>query len=220
MKKIIVVIGIFLLSISNVYALNECTSSEQARLRELANNINFTYEYELLEFDTEGIDGGSPQDAYFKITAHNLTDELIVSVKDSDDLKFTKTNETLSGFYNGTDVNIEFKAYTKNMCSGKTILTKTIKLPKFNLYSLRDECKEYKDFKYCSEYGNYNITDETFLSELEKYKKGDTKEEKNDEGEEEKSNLVYIIAIIITIIIGASIGVVVIINIKKRDSDL
>ena len=165
--KIGLVIYIFALNFK-VQAVTECTQDEMNRLKELANNVEFTYEYRIDETNPGEGDYWVKIPMY-TIKAINLHDDLEVKTISDFPVEFTKTTPQYDNFMNGEIVRIQFIAYTPNLCSGQTVLTKTIKLPYFNLYSLRDECKDNPDFKYCSEYGNYNITDEEFQSELEKY---------------------------------------------------
>ena len=211
-----------ILSYKNVYALNECTSSELQRLRELANNVSFTYEYkkeEYLEEDTYTV-----KTAYYSVTAHNLSDELTVRLKNDNSLVFTKEKPTLNNFLNGSLVQIELVAYTKNLCSGRVIVTKNVELPYWNKYSEREECNLYPEFKYCSEFGRYNITDEEFLSELEKYK---GKDEKEPDTNLEENSLTKFFGDYGLYFLGGLGGVIVIaflivfiLKKRKKDSDL
>ena len=51
-KKIKIIIGVFLVFICsmNVYAEEVCESSELARLRKLAEKVDFSYDYEIKEY--------------------------------------------------------------------------------------------------------------------------------------------------------------------------
>ena len=51
------------------------------------------------------------------------------------------------------------------------LLNKTVKLPRINVYSLKEECQEYKKFKYCQENGEFDITEREFQEALDNYKK-------------------------------------------------
>ena len=42
----------------------------------------------------------------------------------------------------------------------------TINLPYFNQFSLLDECIGYEEFKYCQEFGYFNIDIDKFNNEL------------------------------------------------------
>ena len=166
MKKIkyLFLIYIFFICL-NVSALNECTSEEMTRLKELADNVSFQYKANVEDVKLLEEDEYMYKEAYYTIQAFNIDSSLKVHVKDSD-IYFSNQEDDMSGFMNGENVIIEFIAYTKNLCSGKVITTKTINLPYFNLFSLRNECKDYPEFKYCSEYGDYSISEEEFLKEL------------------------------------------------------
>lgn len=219
MKKVIYFSILFLLfSCLNVYADDSCTKEELKRLKELATNVSFKYDYEII--DNYIYNNVSVKDASFSITGYNLHNDLKVVYDDTldDPWRFTSKKPTLTGFFGGVNVKINIYANTANYCSGKLLTSKTVKLPDFNTFSLREECKEYPDFKYCSEFGNFNITDEEFMSLLEEYK--NEEEVKTIFGDEDSGFGDYLIYIIIAVVLILISGVVIVIIKKKRSSDL
>ena len=133
-----------------------CNRDELERLRQLAEKVEFTYQHKIEkveEFD------GVFDEITFDITALNLNSDLkVLIINDyyNDDYLEFKYNSngyyTLTGFSNSQKVDVTFKAFVANECSGTTVYTKTINLPFYNTYLNTDECKQYPEFKYCKEY--------------------------------------------------------------------
>ena len=223
MKIVKYLIPIFLFFTSlNTYALEECKTEELTRLNELAKNVSFTYEYRTE--DVKPIEGSEEvnTEVIYKITAHNLPSDLIVEVS-GEDRRFTEKENVLDGFINGDSVKLNILAYTKNLCSGKTLVTKIINLPYFNIWSLREECKDNSDFKYCKEYQYFNITEEEFLNELQEYKDKPLIDDivKNENVNNFlKQNGIYIGVLAFVVVIGSVIFIVVNKKSKKKDRDL
>ena len=177
MKKIKSLIFIFLVLISfNVKAANdECDKDEYARLKELAQKVEFDYEYKLVD-----------NIAKFNIKALNLNSDLKVLILEDfflDKYQEFKDNSThtatIDGFGSGEKVVITIKGYVPNKCSGKTVLTKTVKLPYYNYNYSEEKCRGNEDFKYCKQLVNNDINETTFNREFDAYLKAKetTKEE-------------------------------------------
>ena len=180
MKKIKYLLPIILLLLTlNVKADEKCQTSEYSRLKELAQKIEFDYDYILVD----GV-------ANFSIKAVNLNSDLkVIIIEDyyRDKYKEFKDNSThiatLNGFKSGERVAVTIKAFVPNWCSGTTLLTKTVKLPYYNYFYDENECKGNEDFKYCKVLLDSNITQDTFNKEFEIYRtekiKDNTSEKKN-----------------------------------------
>ena len=216
MKKLkyLLLIMVVLLSV-NVQATGpECEKEEQTRLKELAKKVEFDYDYKLVN-----------DKAVFSITAMNLNDDLKVLIID-DYLSFNYKQfkddgthkGTLSDFSSGERVVVTIKGYVANWCSGKTVLTKTVKLPYYNYYYDAEKCKGNEDFKYCKQLIESNITEESFDNEFALYLKN--KETKSSEVEEETKNstLIYIIIGIVSGILAIGAIVMIISNTRKKNS--
>lgn len=210
----------------DVFAVESCTTSELKRLKELASNVQFTYQYDIYDAKDTDSDDSSYKEVEYKITAINLNDELVVNVKNSyESRKFTVLNNVIDGFFNGETVNLEIIAYTKNLCAGRVILTKTINLPYYNTFSLNAECLGYPEFKYCKEYGKLSINIDDFYEELENYKKELKEDNKKDNIVDDDSNNIlddyYLYIFIFTIVLIIVIASWIVINTRrKKDSDL
>ncbi len=217
MKKIKYVLFVLIMLFAiNVKAENHCDSKELARIKEIAKKVEFDYDYKMED-----------NKAVFSISAMNLNDDIKVLIVDNyynqnyREFKNEGSNKgTLNNFKEGERVSITISAYVPNWCSGKTVLTKTIKLPYYNYFYSEEKCKGYEDFKYCKQLIDSNITEESFENQLAAYKK--TKE-KNEEQkiEEEPSAMRYIIIGVISLIV--AVGAIILImrnisRIKKKNS--
>ena len=225
MKKIFYFLTFILIFFNTIdtFAIDECTTSELKRLKELANNVAFKYEYQIREEKLMDSDEYTFKQVYYDVTGLNLNDELIVRLKDDEDLKFTKEDPMIGNFINGETLKIEMIAYTKNLCSGRIILTKTLKLPSLNIYSLKEECQEYPDFKYCKENGELDISELEFQQSLNEYKKeiGNKKDDsKLIDNIDSNNYMMYVYIGSIVLLIVVILFVIIKYNQKKKDSDL
>ena len=110
-------------------------------------------------------------------------------------------------------------------CDGHKVLTKSITLPKYNVYSEREECLEYEEFRLCNKWCKENIPNSAYFEdELAKYKLTIEKETVKPEKEEtnifEKLIDLYvenlIISIPVTVILVALIIFIIIRSIIRR----
>ena len=172
--KYLVFILLALLTI-NVQAADKCDSKEFTRLKELAEKVEFDYDYKMVD-----------DQARFSITAVNLNSDLKVLIIEDyflDKYKQFKDNSshtaTIDNFLPGERVVVTIKGFVPNRCSGKTVLTKTIKLPYYNYYYNEEKCKGHEDFKYCKLLISNNISQSSFNTQFEAYLK--SKENKSTE---------------------------------------
>ena len=223
MKKILFIFITFLLLLSvNVHADDTCTKEELARLKELAEKVEINYDYEFKEVKQNGEILKYP---IFSLTATNLNRELKVLIienyleqkykefKDGD-----KTTATIKDFKEGDKINITIKAFVPNKCSGKTVGSKTIKIPYYNRYSKEDICKSYPEFKYCSEFTEKIVTLNEFNNEMARYMITKSVEQKIDVESEESWSLLMIIASVVGFLIIIVIITTIIVKKRRKNS--
>ena len=208
MKKIrYILLVILLLFCINVKAEDNCDSKEYNRLKELAKKIEFDYDYELVNGK-----------AVFAINAVNLNSELkVLIIEDyyTDNYKEFKDNSnhiaTLNNFEEGSKVVVTIKAFVPNWCSGKTILTKTVKLPYYNYVYNEEKCKGHEDFKYCKLLIDKSLTQEQFDKQYQEYLDNGKTDVKPENPTKEDNTKLYMIigagvlAVILTIVLVSSI---------------
>lgn len=199
-----------------------CTKEELTRLKELAKKVEINYDYVLKEAKQNGEVIKYPD--YFTLTATNLNSDLKVMIIENyyegKYKEFTNglaTEATLKPFNEGEKVTVTIKAFVPNKCSGRTILSKVVKIPYYNRFSEEDICKEYPDFKYCSELTETTITLDKFNTEINKYINS-----LNVEEETEKPNNSWTLLIIIGgVIVGLGLIFVItliVIRVRKKNS--
>ena len=211
MKKIIkfsmLFVFIFFINIV-VKADTSCQSEELKRLKDLANNVEITYKENITE---EKVGDNVFKDVNYSITVTNLNNNIKVMIIDDlmkDNYKEFKSNTniaTLNGFRSGEKVTLTIMAFVPNGCSGKTLLTRSINLPYYNIFSEGDECKAYPDFKYCTTWIENTISRDTFDSEFTKYTDSIKKNAETPNTEKGSNSLLSIILIIIVVLIALGI---------------
>ena len=196
-----------------------CQSDELKRLKELANKVEFTYDYSESEEEDEF---GTYTITNFKIKASNLSPDLEVMIINNyytGDYRVFKYNSSgeyeLDGFDSGEKVTITIKGYVPNGCSGKDVLVRTINLPYYNSFSKSEECKSNPEFKYCSKLLEKSVSDYQFYVEYEKYTEtGDSSYEGNEENNKSTNYNNYIIIGLVGV--GLVLLIVVIMVIAKK----
>ena len=218
MKKIIILFVLLVSITFNVNAKDNCDSKEFLRLKELAQKLEFDYEYKLVN-----------DEAIFSVNVVNLNEDLKVVIMENyynEQYKEFKDDGTgkgeLNGFKSGERVVVTTKAFVPNWCSGKTVLTKTIKLPYYNNYYDEEKCKGNEDFKYCNILIDKKISEEDFNKQFENYLKQKENKENNSENNQNENNdhtkLFIIIGVGVVIVVLISVIVAGIIKRRKRNS--
>ena len=165
-RYLIFIVLLLLLQI-NVKA-ETCSNDEFKRLKNLADKVEFTYDYEWETFYYDEENDDTYRRANFTITATNLNDQLKVMVEENFLLgkykEFVNNGSgigSLNNFWEGSKVKITIRAFTDNECAGKILKTATVNLPSLNLtYNNNiDVCNSYPNFKYCRQFLDEKIDD-------------------------------------------------------------
>lgn len=142
-----------------------CDKEHINQLKELANQVEIDYEY-IVDNDEDG-DGEFTTNMYY-VGVNLLSSELYIT----DGKKKYYYNDSEAGiiklYYNsGT---IEFDIYS-NTCQDLILRTITINLPKFNIFSYRNECEQLKeyDLNVCDPWYQGSIDVESFNNVVSKY---------------------------------------------------
>lgn len=172
-------IFIFLVSFLPYYVnAQECSSIELNKLRAYANVTeikyyhikNYTKGQDILDF--EGTDSYN----VFNISINNLTENIIVVVQNNAVTysfnSFSKTpNTVIKGpFLGGTNYQFNYYANTNDTCNTMLLLTKSLKLPSFNHYSLDPLCEEINDYYLCDRWYTTNLSRSDFEKKVTAYK--------------------------------------------------
>lgn len=157
----------------------ECSSERIAELSKIAQNINLSYTYEIGE-----------EDALFKVTASNLTNDIYLVSEDEDITVSGVNDKTIDKtFESGTNLN--FVVYSNdNSCKGKALTNKYISLPYYNIYSNYGVCKEYPEHEYCKRwYDSSKISRSEFEQALADHSDDIMNEEESKTVKKDKSFL-------------------------------
>lgn len=161
LKKILLVFTLLMFIPTIMHA--ECDFKEKSKLQNLANNLNFTYNY-------KETDGEFPS-VEFSITIANLRPELyIISNASLNNYYYNGNSEiTINGFEAGKTVS--FEIYARNgECKNTYLLTNYVTLPPFNKYYKSYICRDITDYNLCKRWSHVSMSYEKFLCQVSKYK--------------------------------------------------
>lgn len=161
-SRLIILIFVMLLVLPlNVDAAGLCTSKKLSDLKMKAYNSELVYE---LKFDDY-------HNSYFLVTIYNVDKDVLLIFNSSIYLPDSNGKIAIETALQGGN-NYEFKMYGgyDTDCVEEFLYKKTIKIPKYNVYSEREECIEYEEFPLCNKWYSGEISgDEFFLKQLNAY---------------------------------------------------
>lgn len=244
-KAVLITVLTFALFMVNSNAL-KCDTTEQAKINQEASNVKLTYEVKTERVKDNGVQNADiPTDGYinidyFEVTVLNVTENLIVKIKDSIN-KTTRTisySDTNNGVYTyrvdikGDPNKLTYEVITSNKtsCSGEEVFENSKTLPIYNYYYSTGTCATMKNDPSCQKYVTEEVTPQKFEKVEQAYRKLKNEEYKIQQEKIEDKNLVekfvdFVKENKIGFIIGGSIiivaGVVAtVVVIKKRRSRL
>lgn len=141
--------------VPSVYA--DCSNREISRLKKIASNVNISYE----PIET---DSGVTYDVIFL----NMTNELIIRDTTARVSYPYKDNEmVLTGYKPNT--NYKFKILPSNGCD-VALVVKYVNLPAYNAYYKDPLCNGIEEYSLCQKWNNSNVSYESFISQVTKYR--------------------------------------------------
>lgn len=140
-----------------------CSSTKYNKLKREAFNTELKYD---LKFDES-------HKSYFIVTVYNVSNNLMIKYNGSILVPDEENKIVIPTFFDGGKTyEIKFYGGYKTSCIEEYIYSKKIAIPKYNVYSERDECIEYEEFKLCNKFYAGEIQNDTeFEQKLEEYKK-------------------------------------------------
>lgn len=126
-----------------------CTKSYYSQLKSKAYQVTINYEFHNPE----------NEHYYFTLALSNLQPGVVAEfggtlIKYSEDMDIYQLTFALEG---GKTYEVKLYADEGYPCVGELLYTKKITLPKYNVYSERDECIEYEDFPLCNKWYQKDI---------------------------------------------------------------
>lgn len=190
MRKYFTFLIMFIFCLTNVKAASVCDLTDQAKLREKANNVKVSSEVvenTIIENSNEW-----PVEM-FQINILNITPELYVKVTNNIDesVKTLTYNDAKDGvisfdwedMFEITKFKIEIYSSDKTSCPNELYKTTYINIPRFNEYSEMEMCKENSDLSLCQKYVTWEeLSENEFFNKLDKEIK--KKEQQNNLEEE------------------------------------
>ena len=153
---------VFFPLVSNAYL---CENAEMARLKKIANNVNFSY-----------VAVEANNKATFTITITNLNPDIVIvdTIRNKTykygDNKSNPTEITIGGYQSKQQ--LKFEMYSNNgKCSDLVVRLAYVPLPGYNPYYKDAICKEISDYKLCQKWYGHNLSYANFKKEVEAYKK-------------------------------------------------
>ena len=190
MKKtiLIIVLLLSLIFITDNYKTEArvvCRSKDLSDLRAKAYTTTLSYQLHKNE------DGSH----YYEVIITNLNEDIIAKVEGAT-INGLKPGEKYSidkYYLDGYVIEVELYGGAKTACPNQKLTTKRLMLPKYNVYSEREECIEYEEFPLCNPWYKGNIGgDYYFEKELNEYIEK-LKPKQKEEPVEEKTTLEKII---------------------------
>lgn len=190
-SKILVFLIIGMLFIPTNVNATTC-ESKITELKKLKNNIKLKYTHLSKAEAQKNYQVDS--DNLYTISVYNLPKDIVIESSVEDKSAENTTAEELINIepftrgYGGNTITIGVYTRDDYECFANLGVI-DIKLPWYNFFSEKEECKGNEDFKYCKKYLNVRISETQFNSELERYLKNKPSEEKIEEKKSFLSNI-------------------------------
>ena len=180
-KKILLVFALFILLPTNVNAIM-CSNDRKAVFREQAKNIAVNYTY--VELDN---------DVVFNIKFDNIPSDFYLYDVDTG-AKYYPDGESSVLLMNAEkNKSYKFWVYVDDaLCQEETLYTHYITIPGYNVYSKDKLCEGIETYKLCNKWININLSYDEWKKEVNDYIKSLNKRQIEDEKEEPKGVLEYV----------------------------
>lgn len=161
MKKIILLIIMFIPSIVLARSKTSCDYTLLSNLKNLASNVDITYTYRI-ENDI----------AFFNVSITNLSSDMyIVDNYKNRTYYYEDTNNgiiTINDYLSG---NISYSIYSNNIdCLNEKLTVKYVNLPYYNKYYKYDECSGIEEFNLCQKWVKYDGFYDDFIDKTNEYR--------------------------------------------------
>ncbi len=207
-RKTVIIAFSSLFLMTNVNAVT-CNYEEKAILNNEVVNLKTNYEIkertlDKSEYDVpDAIIGTEYEDSYEAVIEYlqvnflNLTENMYVEVTNdlNDEVKVYRYSDTSDGNFSFNWENVKnlvtitFKVYASSVtgCEGFLLKTITLKLPRYNDYSLYSVCNNFSDYYLCQKFVTYEDVDYgSFMTKMRSMV--EKKMEKEQEQEEKEKN--------------------------------
>lgn len=186
MKKRFIILALLFIFLLPIKTDAICTSKRYSNLKMTAYKSEVSYE---LKFDDY-------HHYYFLLNVNNVDKDILVEFEGYRYEPVDGVVKIDSRLLGGETYEVKLYAGYDTYCAESFLYTKKITVPKYNVYSEKDECIEYEEFYLCNKWYAGNIpSDEFFNVKLESYIKSLKKENTNPSKKDNKSIIDKIIEI-------------------------
>ncbi len=182
MKKVLItfLIFAFFLLPNKIQASVFCPFDTKIYLKNLASNINYTYDLN----EQNGVS--------FRITLSNIHKNLWIQRKDTGEKYYPDTSKdmseiTLEGFENGKSYQFDVYSNVED-CDDDILFTIYVTLPTYNPYYNLEVCKGLEYYNLCGKWYNHGLSKEKFIEEVNKYRESINKKEEEEEKEKKDTS--------------------------------
>lgn len=209
MKKVILIFTLFVICLVKYDA--ECTYKDLKELNTFSSFIETSYKYN----ETTG---------YFDLTITNLEEKAYISTKDGGFYYPSNGEVVVSNLKLGSSYKFNVYPTASSECAGELLRVLYVNIPYKNYYYGSLACEGHEDLKVCNqEFLDYELSENTFFSLLNK-KNEEVKEEEKPKEEEQSftdklieylsSIYIKVILVIVTSIITISIFEIILRKVK------
>ncbi len=215
--------------VGSVSALDVCTEEDLSKFRAEAINVNIYYEESSKTITGEEYgDTYEYEVDYLKVLIYNLTENLVVSVKNLEtgsDREYDSTSAVdgvITIDVDDVDTLQEYEFVIRPNyvdCSDDELSTKRLSLPRLNEYSNLALCDDTEDFYLCQAFVSVNKTYNEFYDERMDYINGDVDKDGeiiDDESDDDSKEASYIPYIIGGVVLLGVVGIVIFVIYKRK----
>lgn len=213
--KVLVILFISLFAFNSNVKAAICNREHISQLKELANQVDVSYEY---------IDNSDSNETEFSVNQYSvsvnlISDELYLVDKYGNNYFYENSDNGIIRFVINSGV-LDLTVHSKK-CASLKLRTISMKLPKFNTYSSKEECKELTKYglDVCDPWYQGDLDEVSFYNTVNKYLNS---EDNDDSNSVFNKILEFLESYYIYVLIGIAliILIVVLIVIKRKRSVL
>lgn len=187
MRKKFIQLTLLLLALlpSTVNASIFCSYETKTYLKQLASNVNVSYDF--VEQEDRAI---------FKLTFSNVHKNLIIREKNTERSFYPSSSSDLSeivleNYESGKTYQFDIYSNVSD-CDDEILMTLYVNLPYYNSYYREDVCKGLDSYDLCTRWHQHGLSKEKFIETVAKYKES-LKEEPTQKEEKETNNIFTLI---------------------------
>ena len=161
MKKIILLIIMFIPSMVLARSKTSCDYTLLSNLKNLASNVDITYTYRI-----------DNDIAFFDVSITNLNSDIyIVDNIKNKTYYYEDTNNDMVTINDYLSGNVSYTIYSNNNeCLNEKLTVKYVNLPYYNKYYKYVECTDLNEFKLCQKWVKYTGNYSDFVSQVNQYR--------------------------------------------------